>query len=319
MPKRIYNSNLEEKKLMKAKVKSLKKSRKYRSSYFGTMIDPKSFHPSQIKFLIILLPLLLVMVLPIIFIISHAFKPLDELYAFPPRFFATRITLDNFNNLFTAASQTGVSMGRYLFNSIFVSIIVIILSLLMSSLAAYSFAYLKFRGKKFLFAANQFAIMFIAIAVAVPRFMVITFLGITNSYLAHIIPLLAMPVGVFLLKQFMEQIPKELNEAAIIDGANKWQVYWQITLPMVRPALATVAILAFQAAWNNSETSILYVVDESLKTLPYYFGSLTLGTSSIVSQGISAAASLIMFLPNIILFILLQKQVMNTMAHSGIK
>ena len=167
--------------------------------------------------------------------------------------------------------------------------------------------------------ANQFAIMFIAIAVAVPRFIVINTLGITNTYLAHIIPLLAMPVGVFLLKQFIDQIPRELNEAAIMDGANRWQVYLRIILPNIKPALATVAILTFQQVWNNTETSTLYVVDEALKTLPYYLNSLSFGTSSIASQGISAAASLITFLPNIIIFIVLQKQVMNTMAHSGIK
>lgn len=297
----------------------IKLRKRRRRTYFGTMMNPDRFHQSQIKFLVILIPFLLIMILPIIFLISHAFKPIDELYAYPPKFFTTRITFDNFNKLALAASQTGIAFGRYIFNSLLVTVLVIILSIFLSSLAAYSFTYLKFKGKKFLYMANQFAIMFIAIAVAVPRFMVITYLGITNTYLAHIIPLLAMPVGVFLLKQFMEQIPKELNEAAIIDGANKWQVYVHITLPLVKPALATVAILAFQQVWNNTETSSLYIVDEALKTLPYYFSSLSFGTSAIAVQGINAAASLILFLPNIILFIFLQNKVMNTMAHSGIK
>ena len=308
-----------EEKLERVFKKNERKMKKGKASYFGTMIDPKSFHPSQIKFYLVVIPILLITLLPILFIVSHAFKPLDELYAYPPKFFATRATLDNFRNLITATSQTGITFGRYIFNSIIVTVAVIVLSLLLSSLAAYSFTYLEFKGKQFLFAANQFAIMFIAVAVAVPRFMVISALGINNTYFAHIIPLLAMPVGVFLLKQFMEGIPKELNEAAIIDGANKFQVYWHITLPMVKPALATVAILAFQQVWNNTETSSLFITDEALKTLPYYFGSLSFGTSSIAVQGISAASSLIIFLPNIILFIVLQNKVMNTMAHSGIK
>ena len=310
----------ENKKLLKVKSKMVaKERRRKRPSYFGAMIDPKGFHPSQIKFYIILLPVLIVTILPILFILSHAFKPIEELYAYPPKFFASRISFDNFKALVTAASQTDIPFGRYLFNSILVSVIVIILSLLLSSLAAFAFTYLNFKGKKLLYAANQLAIMFIAIAVAVPRFMMITYLGIANTYFAHIIPLIAMPVGVFLLKQFMEQIPRELNEAAIIDGASKWQVYWHVTLPMIKPALATVAILAFQIVWNNTETSALYIVDEALKTLPYYFGTLTLSTNAIAAQGISAAASLIVFLPNLILFIILQKQVMNTMAYSGIK
>ena len=310
----------ENKKLHKVKKKmEAKERRRKRPSYFGAMIDPKGFHPSQIKFYLILLPVLVFTILPILFIVSHAFKPIEELYAYPPKFFASRISFDNFRALVNATSQTDIPFGRYLFNSIIVSILVIIISLLLSSLAAFAFTYLNFKGKKFLYAANQLAIMFIAIAVAVPRFMMITYLGIANTYLAHIIPLIAMPVGVFLLKQFMEQIPKELNEAAIIDGATKWQVYWHVTLPMVKPALATVAILAFQIVWNNTETSALYIVDEALKTLPYYFGTLTLATNSIAAQGIQAASSLIIFLPNLILFIILQKQVMNTMAHSGIK
>ncbi|MCK9289072.1 MAG: carbohydrate ABC transporter permease [Acholeplasmatales bacterium] len=292
---------------------------KRRAKYLGQMINPERFHKSQIKFYLILLPILLVMMLPIVFIISHAFKPLDELYAYPPKFFPSRLTLDNFKQLIKATSQTGVPFSRYLFNSILVAILVILFSLLFGSLAAFAFSFLEFKGKKVIFGANQIAIMFVAVAVAVPRYIVMSRLGIINSFFAHIIPLIAIPVGVFLLKQFMDQIPRELYDAAKIDGANKLQIYFRVILPLVKPALATIAILAFQSAWNNTETSQLFINDEALKTLPYYFGSLTLGTSSIAAQGISAAASLIIFLPNIVLFIILQRNVMNTMAHSGLK
>lgn len=290
-----------------------------RSAYFGKMINPTRFHISQVKFLLILAPIIFIMILPILFIISHAFKPLDELYAYPPKFFTFRMTFDNFRNLFELSSQTGVPLGRYLFNSIIISVIVIICSLVLSSMAAYAFSFLKFKGKKLLFAANQLAIMFVAVAVAVPRYIVLHSLGITNTYLAHIIPLLAMPVGIFLLKQFMDQVPRELVEAAKMDGASKWRIYWSIVMPLVKPALATVAILAFQLAWNNVESSQLFVTNETLKTLPYYFSTMSLGTSSIASQGIAAAANLIIFIPNIVVFIILQNKVMNTMAHSGIK
>lgn len=306
-------------KLEKVKRKYNRMNKKKKASYFGSMIDPKGFHPSQIKFYVIILPIMVIMILPIMYIVFTAFKPISELYDYPPKFITFNPTTQNFISLLEATSQTGISLGRYVFNSLIVTVIVIISSLLMSSLAAFAFSFIDFKGKKFLFMANQFAIMFIAIAVAVPRFIVISKLGITNTYFAHIIPLLAMPVGVFLLKQFIDQIPRELNEAAVMDGANRWQIYLRIILPNIKPALATVAILTFQQVWNNTETSTLYVVDEALKTLPYYLGSLSFGTSSIASQGISAASSLIMFLPNIIIFIVLQKQVMNTMAHSGIK
>jgi ABC-type glycerol-3-phosphate transport system permease component len=295
------------------------KPKKRKASYFGAMINPDHFHKSQIKFYIILVPLLVLMASPIVFILNHAFKPLDELYAYPPRFFASRFTFDNFRQLIAATEQTGIPFGRYLFNSILSASAVIILSLLLASLAAYAFSFLDFKLKRWIFAANQVAIMFVAVAVAVPRYIMMNTIGVTNSFLAHIVPLIAMPVGVFLVKQFMDQIPRELYDAARIDGASKFQIYRMIVLPLVKPALATIAILAFQSAWNNTETSSLFISDETLKTLPYYFSTLTLGTSSIAAQGISAAASLIIFVPNIILFVILQKNVMNTMAHSGLK
>lgn len=303
----------------KLRRKLLKRAKRNYKRFQGIKINPTYFHISQLKFVLIMLPMLIVTILPIIYIFSHALKPLSELYAYPPKIFASRITFDNFRNLFLAASQTGVPFVRYLFNSIVSSGLTIVFSILIGSLAAYSFSFLKYRFKKTLFAINQVAIMIVPVAIAVPRFIVMSSLGLTNNMLSHIIPLLAMPVGVFLVKQFMDQVPRELYESAKIDGANNWQIYRKIVLPLVTPALVTVAILVFQSSWNNIETSSLYVTDEAIKTLPYYFSTLTLGTSAIAAQGMAAVASLIIFVPNIVLFILLQRNVMNTMAYSGIK
>jgi len=312
----------QQKKLLKAQAKMRKNRRKItkrHSKFTGMMINPKHFHVSQIKFILLMAPMIIVTTLPIIYIFSHAFKPLDELYAYPPRIFATRLTLDNFKNLFEAASQTGVPFSRYLFNSIISSTLVVLLSILIGTMVAYAFSFLKYKGKKTLFALNQIAIMIVPVAIAIPRFIVMSSLGLTNNIFSNVIPLLAMPVGVFLVKQFMDQVPRELYEASVIDGATHWQIYRKVVLPLIKPAIATVGILAFQASWNNIETSQLYIDDEALKTLPYYFSTLTLGTSSIAAQGMSAAANLILFVPNIVLFIILQKNVMNTMAYSGIK
>lgn len=299
------------------KYKRMRKNRK--AKFLGTMINPSRFHKSQIKFYLLLLPMLIVTTLPLIFIVSHAFKPLDELYAYPPRIFASRLTLDNFQNLFLAATQTGVPFARYLFNSLVSTSFVIFLTILLGTLAAYSFSFLKYKGKKTLFAINQIAIMIVPIAVSVPRFIVMSSLRLTDTMFAHVVPLIAMPVGVFLVKQFMDQVPRELYEASVIDGANKWQIYRMVVMPLVKPAIATIMILSFQAAWNNTETSELFVNNDALKTLPYYFSTLTYGVSSIAAQGMSAAANLLLFLPNIVLFVILQKNVMNTMAYSGIK
>jgi ABC-type glycerol-3-phosphate transport system permease component len=195
-------------------------------------------------------------------------------------------------------------------------------SLFISSAAAYALSKKRFRLKQTLFAVNTIALMFVPIAVTIPRFLIIAKMGLIDSFLVHILPGLAMPVGVFLLKQFMDTVPNEVIEAAQIDGASDLQIYWRIILPMVRPALATMAILTFQATWNNADTSALYINIESLKTFAFYLSTLsatTAGANPVAGQGMAAAAALIMFLPNLIIFIFLQSQVMSTMSHSGLK
>ena len=285
----------------------------------GTMINPTHFNKSQIKFILAVLPLAIIMLLPIIYMFAHSLKPFSELYEYPPRFFVRRPTLDNFVSLFRFTSQAGVPLSRYFFNSLIQSVFVIFLTLLFGSMVAYSFSFLNYKGKKLLLSANQVASMFVAVAVAVPRYLVMSKLHLINNYMSLIIPLIAMPVGVFLMKQFMDQIPRELTDAAKIDGANKFQIYLKIIIPLIKPALCTVAILSFQAAWNNTEASNLYVNDEALKTMAYYFSTISLGSSSIAAQGMVAAAGLIMFVPNLVFFLIVQNQVMNTMAYSGMK
>ena len=285
-------------------------------------MNPKGFHPSQIKFYIILLPLVVLMLLPIIFIFSHAFKPPDELFAYPPRFFVINPTLKNFTDLFTKMANSGVPVSRYLFNSILITIVTVAASIVVSTTAAYSLSKKRFKLKQILFAINTVALMFVPIAVTIPRFLIIDRLGLMDTFLVHILPGLAMPVGLFLLKQFIDGIPDEVIEAAQIDGATDVRVYWNIILPMIRPAIATIAILTFQATWNNADTSAMYINHESLKTFAFYLGTLTsstAGANAVAGQGLAAAASLIMFLPNLIIFVLLQSQVMSTMAHSGLK
>jgi ABC-type glycerol-3-phosphate transport system permease component len=188
-------------------------------------------------------------------------------------------------------------------------------------LAAYALSKLEFKGKDLLNKINQFALMFVPLAVAIPRFLVLVNIGIYNTYWAHILPLIAMPVGIFLIKQFMDSsVPKELIEAAKIDGAGNWRIYWNIALPLVVPALVTVAILAFQVSWMNMEGSTLYVDIEALRTLPFYMSTvITQQGNIVVTAGVGAAANLIMFVPNLIIFIIMQNKVMASMAHSGIK
>lgn len=284
-----------------------------------TRFNPKGFHINQIPMYLVLVPLALFMSLPIIFIINHAFKPIEELFAFPPRFFVSNPSMDNFVKLARQASAGGISITRYGFNSLIVTVSVVLLSMLISSMAAFSLSKLRFRGKNVLMEINNLAMMFVPIAVIIPRYLLVDNLGMINTYLAHILPLIAMPVGMFLVKQFTDQVPDSLIEAAIVDGAGYWTVYRKIILPMIKPAVATVAILAFQQVWNNTETSTMYINKESMRTMTFYMNTLASNTNAVAGQGIAAAASLIMFLPNLILFICMQSKVMNTMAHSGLK
>jgi ABC-type glycerol-3-phosphate transport system permease component len=289
------------------------------ASYTKTKMNPKGFHKQQIKYYIILFPVVLFMLLPIVYIVTTAFKPIDELFLFPPRFLVKNPTLSNFTKLFEAGTGE-IPVSRYVFNSLLVTAAVLFFSIVFSSMAGFALSKMKFTGKKFWFEVNQLALMFVPASVAIPKYLVVEKLGLIDTIWAHIFTLLAMPVGLFLVKQFIDQIPDALIEAAYIDGANDFTIYRKIVLPIIKPALATVAILSFQTVWNGTETSSIYINNEELKTLAFYLNTLNATTgNTIAGQGIAAAASLIMFVPNIIIFIFFQSKVMDTVAYSGIK
>ena len=289
-------------------------------AYKGHKINPNKFEVGQIKIFLMVLPLVILTGLPIVFIIFHAFKPMEELFAFPPKFITTNPTLDNFRKLFKASRTAGIPLSKYVFNSLLITVAVVFLSLIFSTAASYALSKLKFKGRDMMMQINQFALMFVPVAVMIPRYLVVNTMGLTNTYWAHILPLIPLPVALFLIKQFVDQVPQSLIEAAYMDGATEIHIYFKVLLPLIKPAIATAAILVFHQVWNNMEASNYYVNDEGLKSLAFYMNTLSSGTGNTVAgQGVAAAASLIMFVPNLVLFCILQKNVMNTMAHSGIK
>lgn len=288
------------------------------AGFQGNKINPTSFSKGQLKFHAIAFPLSVVMILPVIFSICNAFKPLGELFKFPPTIFVVNPTLDNFKNLMNLAGSTGIPMSRYFLNSMIVTVLTVVLNILITIMAAYVFSKKKFKIKGALWEINQTALMFIATAVSIPRYLIIQNLGVYNTWFAHILPLIAMPVGLFLVKQFVDGIPNALIEAAVVDGAGDFIILRKIIIPLTKPALATSVVLTFQQVWNNVETSNNYITNEALRTLNYYVSSI--GTNNAVAAaGMVNAAGLIMFLPNLIIFIAMQSKVMNTMASSGIK
>lgn len=291
------------------------------AAYKGHRMNPDGFEVGQIKIYLMVIPMVLLCGLPIIFIIFHAFKPMEELFAFPPKFITVHPTLDNFSKLIKASRSGSIPLSKYVFNSLMITGVSVFASLLFSTMAAYALSKIKFKGSAVMMQINQIALMFVSCAVMIPRYLVVNKLGMIDSYLAEILPLIALPVSLFLIKQFVDQVPDSLIEAAYMDGAKEWQIYLKVILPLIKPAIATAAILVFQQVWNNLEAANYYINDDSLKTLAFYMNTLTSTstTNTVAGQGIAAAASLIMFLPNLILFCILQKNVMNTMAHSGIK
>ncbi|MBQ7359764.1 MAG: carbohydrate ABC transporter permease [Lachnospiraceae bacterium] len=296
----------------------MKTKRRKRGNFQGSRINPRFFSFGQVKFYLILIPLAAFMILPVIMILNRAFMPLGELFAFPPHIWVHNPTLNNFKSLFNLSSTTGVPLLRYLLNSVIVTVLTVLLNLVITILGAYTFSKKNFKGKSALFEINQLALMFVPTAVAISRYMVIVELKLTDTWLVHVLPLAAMPVGLFLVKQFTDQIPDALIEAAVMDGAKELTIIRKIIVPLIRPALATSIVLTFQQVWMAVEASNNYVNDDSMRTLAYYLNSLSTN-NTVAAAGMTAAASVILFVPNLIIFICMQSQVMNTMSHSGIK
>lgn len=294
------------------------KIRKPRNRIRKNGINPQHFSAGQIKLLLYIIPIAVIMGLPILFIFVNAFKPMDELFAYPPRFFVRNPTLQNFQKLFALSSETNIPASRYLFNSVVSTALVVFGNLAVAVMTAYVFSKRDFRGKNVFLTVNMLALMFLTVAVAIPRYFIIVYTGLQDSFFANVIPLIISPVNVFLVKQFIDQIPNALIEAAVIDGAGDFAILRKIIIPLSKSALATVAITSFQSAWGATEASTLYINNENLKTFSFYISTLT-SSGGVATAGVSAAATLIMFLPNLIIFIFCQSRVMNTMAHSGIK
>ena len=253
--------------------------------------------------------------LPLLFAIISAFKPLDELFLFPPRFFVKRPTLENITQLFQLASNLWVPFSRYLFNTIFVTVVGTIGHVVIASLAAYPLSKHNFPGKKLLNKTIILALLFSFNITSIPQFVIMANLKIINSYLALILPSFQMALGLFLMTSFMQQIPVERLESARIDGAGEYRIFWRVVMPSVKPAWLTLIIFSFQSLWG--QTGGTFIFDESLKMIPTALQQIV--SAGLARAGVGSAALLLMMIPPIVLFILVQNSVIDTMTHSGIK
>jgi len=255
-------------------------------------------------------------ILPLLYAVNSAFKPLDEIFLFPPKLWVNKPTLDNFADLFVLMGKTWVPFSRYIFNTVFITTAGTLGHLLIASMAAYVLSKYKFPGSKAFFTIVVTALMFTPQVMAIPNYLVMTRLRWVNTYWAIIVPAFAAPIGLFLMKQFMEQIPDVLIEAAKVDGAKEVRIYFKVIMPLVKPASLTLSIFSILNLWNTRASNFIY--DEELKTLPYALSQIITG-GQIARAGVSAAVTLFILIVPLIFFILAQSSIIETMASSGIK
>ncbi|XID90289.1 carbohydrate ABC transporter permease [Paenibacillaceae bacterium WGS1546] len=255
------------------------------------------------------------MALPLVYAINAAFKPLDEIFIFPPTLFVRNPTLTNFADLITLLGQSWVPFSRYIFNTVFITGMGVVGHVLFASAAAYPLAKHKFPGKRVLFTTVVLALMFAPQVTAIPNYMIMSWIGFVDTYWAVIVPAFAFPLGLYLMKQFMEQIPDALIEAAKIDGASEYRIFWRIIMPNVKPAWMTLIILLFQLLWGTDGNGFIY--SEELKTLHFATDQIIQG--GIARAGVGAAVALILMSVPITLFVFSQSRIIETMATSGMK
>ncbi|MCQ2496903.1 MAG: carbohydrate ABC transporter permease [Lachnospiraceae bacterium] len=257
----------------------------------------------------------LAMVVPLVMVINNCLKPLDELFQFPPRIFVKNPTLENFSDLFTLMNDSWVPFSRYMLNTVIITGGGMIGHVIIASLAAYPLAKHNFPGKKILFSMVVLSMMFSWQVTQTPQYMIISWLHINNTYFALILPACAFGMGLYLMKQFMEQLPDSLMESARLDGANEWKIFWNIVMPNVKPAWLTLAIFQFQQMWGNSGSTFLR--DEQLKPLQYALNQIVAGGPA--RAGAAAAVTFIIAAVPITFFLICQKNVLETMTSSGMK
>ena len=265
---------------------------------------------------VILFILGLFMFLPMYYCVIQAFKPLDELWMFPPRFYVMKPTVKHFKDLFTLMSDSMVPFSRYIFNTVFTSVAGTVGHLFIASIAAYAMAKIKFPGGKMMFKTVRTSLMFHQTVTAICSFILMSTFNMVDKYWAIIVPAWGSTLGFYLMKQFMEShVHDSVLESARLDGASELKTFWIIAMPMVKPGWLTLIVYSFQGLWNTG--SSIYLYSEQLKTLNYAIGQLT--TGSISRAGVSAASTVVMMIIPIVVFIISQSSIIETMASSGMK
>lgn len=256
---------------------------------------------------------LVVTVTPFVWMLLGSVKTDGEIRRVPPTWWPEAPTLDNFRTLFTS-----LDFPQFFANSTLVAVTVTLGNLLFCSMLGYAFAKLDFWGKKWLFRTVLATLMIPGMVTLVPLFVLVSNLGMTNTYFGLILPFLAGPLGVFLMRQFIGEIPDELIDAARIDGASEWRIFTRIVVPLSRPALATLAIITFLASWNNFLWPLVVASTEDKYTLPVALALYAVGQNE-TKFGLLLAGAVVVLLPILVLYLALQRHFVQGLATTGLK
>ena len=287
---------------------------------FITLLQPKRRKPNRsfwgdLGIYTLLAIIAVAMAFPMVFSIAASLKPLDELFRFPPKVFPDHPTFDNFSDLIVTMGQSWVPFSRYLINTVFITFVGTFGHVLIASMAAFVLSKYDFPGGKGFFKIVVTALMFTGYVTGIPNFVIMSKMGIIDTYFAVILPAFAAPIGLFLMKQSMESLPNALIEAAHLDGAGEMRIFWSIVMPNVKPAWLTISIFSVQSLWNTNAATVIRT--ESKKTLVYALQQIQAG--GIARTGQAAAVTVVVMLVPITIFILFQGQIVETMSSSGLK
>lgn len=251
-------------------------------------------------------------IIPLLWAIDTAFKPESQTTTIPVTWIPTHFSVQAFQEVIQAGD-----LPLWYFNSILTTVVITVVVVIIASMAAFAFSRIPFRGRNIVFWIILAGLMVPAPILIIPLFTEIQTFGMVNTYWAIILPQLASPIAVFIFKQFFDGLPHELEDAAFIDGASAWRVYWQVWMPLSRPAIAAVGVFIFVAAWNNFVWPFIAITSTQMMTLPV--GLATVQTSYGVHYAQIMATAVLGGLPTLIAFLFFQKQIVQGFASSGLK
>lgn len=256
---------------------------------------------------------LLAMALPFVWMVLSSVKPEAEVRAIPPTWLPETFTLENYRELFDR-----LNFSTYFLNSTIVAVVVTAGNLVFGSMLGYALAKLEFRGKNLVFALVLGTLMVPAMVTFVPLFVLVSNMGLTNTYPGLILPYLVGPLGVFLMRQYFLGLPDELIQAARVDGAGELRIFWSVMLPLTGPALATLGILTFLSSWNNFLWPLVVAQTEDMYTLPIALALYSVGQNA-TQYGLLLAGAVVVVVPVIVLFLAVQRYFVQGIAMTGIK